>query len=556
MTAVKDHTGGDHHLYVRNFDNDLPSSAPARRTWAGQAARVAKVALPYLSLYQPISKPLTLAMGAVRSLQSAHSLVTAIQSGERLAILRAVVELAVAVASVAGTVFAHPLGMLISTTHDLVLAIAGLVQAIRSGDREAILQASLQVASSALYLALMGFGGMHLMIASTALQIAIGAVQSRHEWARGNYLEALGQLGMVGIRGKQLVGQAQAALMMRRIRLETEERARTEKAIAPLKELLAEQQEMIQKLKEDLAAAKEKANELERRGSAQTDLIEKQSELGQAMAKHANNSAGCTALQHAVLMQDHKAVDLFLEAGANPASISTSRFPDCLVLATAVQDCQLVKKFLEIQGFDQRCRQATEQCRIHLDSHPWDHRGSDFSAGLSAFSMAIATGNQDVIGIFLTEFSKFKIPEARPRELELVLFYFFYDALLACARFGRDSVLEELLRYPEWLSIIQRPRLPNNPFGNSENHRTEIKYQLYDVVTVTGTDRNEPRNHWSRGLQTDSGRLPSIGAIQNGWWSICEEGTSPKGRAYCKVLLEQQRMIEQRPQPSRRYIVQ
>lgn len=552
MAVAGNYNGGDHRLYIRNFDNDLPSQLPEQCTWAGQVARVAKVALPYLSLYQPISQPLTLAMGAVRSLNSAHSLVAAIQSGERLAILRAVVELAVAVASVAGTIFAHPLGMVISTTHDLVLAIAGLVNAVRSGDREAILHASLQVASSALYLALMGFGGMHLMIASTAMQIAIGVVQSRHEWARGNYLEALGQLGMVVIRGKQLVGQVQAALMMRRIRLETEERARTEKAIAPLQELLADQQEMIQKLKEDLAAAKEKANELEQRGSAQTDLIEKQSELGQAMAKHANNSAGCTALQHAVLMQDHRAVDLFLEAGANPASSSQSNIPDCLVLATAVQDSRLVKKFLEIQGFDQRCRQATEQCRLALDRNRLGDQ-VDFSAGLSAFSMAIATGNQDVIGIFLAEFSKFKIPEARPRELELVLFYFFYDAWLACARFGRDSVLEELLRYPDWLAILLNTRLTHDPYWNVENHRTEIKYQLYNAVTVTGIAHNEPQIHWSRGFTKDSGRLPSIGAIENGWWSICAEGTSPKGRAYCKVLLEQQRMIEQRPQPPRRW---
>lgn len=215
ITATND-TECERNLYVRNFENDLPSSVHKLHTWTDQAKRVAKIALPYLSLYQPISRPLTLVMGSVRSLQSAQSLAVAIQSGDRWAILRAVVDLTVAIASVAGTIFAHPTGMVISTLHDLALAIAGLVQAIRKGDLEVIIQSSLQVANSALYLALMGCGGMHLLIASTAMQIAIGAFQTRHEWANGNYLEAMGQLGMVLIRGNQLIGQVKASMQIAR----------------------------------------------------------------------------------------------------------------------------------------------------------------------------------------------------------------------------------------------------------------------------------------------------------------------------------------------------
>jgi len=59
-----------------------------------------------------------------------------------------------------------------------------------------------------LYLSLFLHGGLELAIASLAAQILLGLYNSRAEFMKGNYIEAVGHIGMALVRGNQLAGQA------------------------------------------------------------------------------------------------------------------------------------------------------------------------------------------------------------------------------------------------------------------------------------------------------------------------------------------------------------
>lgn len=173
----------------RNFQNDLPH-------YKDQACRIASATLPFLTLYRPCAYPLSLAMGGLR-------VITALRENKDS--FRAL-HVTAAVAAVAGTLFGHPLGMLIATAHDLFLDLHGVIKGLQDGDYRQSMTGLLQALNNTLYLGLFMGGGAPLLAASLSLQFLSGINRSyAHFQKGGERLEGTSQLLMALIRGHQAI---------------------------------------------------------------------------------------------------------------------------------------------------------------------------------------------------------------------------------------------------------------------------------------------------------------------------------------------------------------
>ncbi len=187
------------------------------RSWA-IAKEVALTSLPFLTLYKPFSFPVSLGIGALRVGISAVQLAKAIEEGDAKQIFSELTHTAVAVISLAGTIFAHPLGMLISTGYDLILEFRTLVQHMREGKYQEALESCIKILGHALYFAVFIHGGPEIAMCFFAVQILTGILEARHEFVAGHYIAGVGHALMSMLRGGQLVGQVKALQTQREVK--------------------------------------------------------------------------------------------------------------------------------------------------------------------------------------------------------------------------------------------------------------------------------------------------------------------------------------------------
>lgn len=196
------------NYYHREYKNDIGEGSKGP-SWGQQCQRVATVALPFFSLYKPLSLPISLGMGALRSWSSINQLVDTIQQGNSKDIPYQLLQASIAVVAFGGTIFAHPAGMLITTGHDLIIETVSLLEHLQNGEHQKALESCGSIINNALYLTLFSRGGLELAIASFAMQVILGIYHSHSEFQKGNYLEASGHLVMALIRSNQMAGQVQ-----------------------------------------------------------------------------------------------------------------------------------------------------------------------------------------------------------------------------------------------------------------------------------------------------------------------------------------------------------
>ncbi len=198
--------------YHREFANDVGEPSE-EHSWIDGCKRVGTVALPFFSLYKPLSLPLSLSMGGLRTVNSVVCLATAIQEGSAGAIGYAILQTLISTVALAGTVFAHPVGMLVTTCDDLVIELIKLIQNLYVGEYQDAIENCLSIVNNALYLALFLDGGLEMAIASLAVQILNGLYHSISEFQNDKWLEGVGHLLMATIRGDQLSAQVKTLQM-------------------------------------------------------------------------------------------------------------------------------------------------------------------------------------------------------------------------------------------------------------------------------------------------------------------------------------------------------
>ncbi len=225
--------------YHREYTNDIKTNEKEPKG-SQTCKRVALASLPFFSLYRPLSLPISLAMGTTRSLTEGSQLVTAIHQGETRAIAFQLFQTSISIASLAGTIFAHPAGMLLSTGHDIFIETASLLNHLQKGNYQKATECCAKIINNALYLAVATHGGLELAIASFALQTLIGLYYSHQEFKKGNTLEGCSHLLMAMVRANQLHSQVQLFQIFKTI--ESSYPDAPKEIILLVKDVLSEQQ--------------------------------------------------------------------------------------------------------------------------------------------------------------------------------------------------------------------------------------------------------------------------------------------------------------------------
>ncbi|HSX38927.1 MAG TPA: ankyrin repeat domain-containing protein [Chlamydiales bacterium] len=293
-------------VYHREYENDLPKKDEIKNKILSQCFRVTQVALPFISLYKPIGKPLSIVLGSTRVISSAAQMLNAISSKDPNAIGKTVLEVAIASTALACSVFAHPLGMIVTTGHDMVVNVTQLIQAVQDQDYKKASEIGLHLTNNALYLGCFFAGSLEWSIASIGMQIFLGLYNSCDEFRKGNYLEAGGHFLMAGIRGKQMHDQIKVLQFQKNF----------ERMLATLK---AQQEKTAYKPKKLMLMAVPRKHPTIVASTAIAGVQGNMSdELMNAIVKYGNNSDGIPALLYAAKMGDLKVVKLFIEHGADP----------------------------------------------------------------------------------------------------------------------------------------------------------------------------------------------------------------------------------------------
>ena len=188
--------------FHRDYENDLPKQENKKDFYA-LSIRLARVALPFISLYQPAGKALSVVTGLTRTLTS----ISSFKKNEGMA--KPLLNTALSIASIAGTIFLHPVGLLITSGHDMGLNVYKIYGAIQNREAMEAAKQTLHLANNAFYLFTMLHVSIELKVASLAIQVIVGSVSSFDEFKKGNWLEGCANLAMAAIRVHQLVPQAQ-----------------------------------------------------------------------------------------------------------------------------------------------------------------------------------------------------------------------------------------------------------------------------------------------------------------------------------------------------------
>ncbi len=309
------------NYFHRDYKNDL-AECEDKNSVLNQMQRVGLVALPFISLYKPFGKTLAIGTSAARVLSCSVELISAIKEADAYKLSKSIANTALAISSIAGTILLHPIGMLITTGHDLTLNGHRLIQAIVSGKNDKAIQEIIQLANNIFYLLTMTHGGLEYQILSLACQVILGSHSSIKELKEGNYLEFAGHALMTAIRVNQTIPQIQALQKKWEIdaiikKIQRQESVAFNKNVPALCTVGVSTLPVVSTLvstnKPNLISAKKD-------GSIN-------SELSQALVKYGNNEYGIPALHAAIRANDLKAVELFLDNGASPNSRSR-KIPD------------------------------------------------------------------------------------------------------------------------------------------------------------------------------------------------------------------------------------
>ncbi len=330
--------------YHREYENDLPKEE-VENSILDQCKRVSLVALPFISLYKPLSLPVSLGMGGLRIVTSLSQLISELQNGDISGTLYACLQTAIAVIALAGTILAHPLGMLITTVHDCAMDCFAMAKGIYVGDFWEFAKGSGSLLNNVLYLALFAHGGLEIAIASLAMQIFMGVSHSINDLKEGNLLEAGGHFLMGIVRGNQMKGQVELLQFKWEIEASINAASTGHSQVgirASQKKQIAPPRSGAPVMKQPMAAigygCAENANSQvlaatdggKKAGyhhniysnSSQIDLsaicVPDEMSLEAILAKYANNPLGIPALHYAIVEDDAYAVRILLEYGASP----------------------------------------------------------------------------------------------------------------------------------------------------------------------------------------------------------------------------------------------
>ena len=174
-------------LYIRDYSYDAPQQTDLLK-------RIAFASVPFFSLNPVLRHPISLVMGTLRALN--------IDTDTREGVLQQ----AIAVAALVGSVFQYRAGVALSTVQDILFEIRNLQN---QNSWEDLSKSTVKILNNLVYLALISRGGLELSIVSFAMQTMINLIQSREEFKQDRWIEGCASLLMAAVRGNQTYTQCQ-----------------------------------------------------------------------------------------------------------------------------------------------------------------------------------------------------------------------------------------------------------------------------------------------------------------------------------------------------------
>lgn len=203
----------------REYSNDIKLAEDnSRYTFEGQCKRLTTAALPFLSLYAPLSMAINIGSNSMRVWTNANKTYNC--SGY-IEISMQGIQTIIATSSLLGSVFFHPVGMIMTTGQDIAMEYASLYQYYRQGNTQAIIASTAKIFNNTLYLAVLTKGGLELTLASLCIQTGVGLYQSFDELSKGNIIEGIGHLGMSVLRSGQCKSQLEAVQFYKKMKRST-----------------------------------------------------------------------------------------------------------------------------------------------------------------------------------------------------------------------------------------------------------------------------------------------------------------------------------------------
>jgi hypothetical protein len=170
----------DHYHCNYNHAIEQPTPQETDCSWSNTAQRIASAALPFTTLYKPLSLPLSLALGGLRTFICSAELVDSLSKEDNQEIAYSLLKTTIAVIAVAATIFAHPLGILITTSYDLLIETGDFISYLQTGDYQQVIESCAQIVNHTLFLALFLSGGLEIAIASLAMQGLDLLIEANH----------------------------------------------------------------------------------------------------------------------------------------------------------------------------------------------------------------------------------------------------------------------------------------------------------------------------------------------------------------------------------------
>jgi hypothetical protein len=185
--------------FHRDYENDIEDNCPKENP--SLLKRVYIVALPILSTYY---------FNAFRYYQTVTScfnygrLVSILAFDKSSTFPLWLIKMALATAAVAATAFSHPLGIVISTGHDLLINAKNILESYHVGNYQVLLENLAHVANNSIYLSMIFVSSLELVVISLSAQVLLTFYHGVKEIKNGNILEGIGHLIMTIIRVEQL----------------------------------------------------------------------------------------------------------------------------------------------------------------------------------------------------------------------------------------------------------------------------------------------------------------------------------------------------------------
>jgi gamma-glutamyl-gamma-aminobutyrate hydrolase PuuD/uncharacterized protein YjbI with pentapeptide repeats len=166
--------------------------------------RVIDVALPFLSLYQPTALISSVALSSISSVK----IITNLPQSFRTDTIKGLKELALltfTIATLALSILMPPVNTLVSQAYSVAVQVDRLARAIIKGDVREALEASANIAISAIYVASVITGAPEVIAISILAQAAFELYQSAGEFSKGSdsFLEGMAKLVMACFRISQ-----------------------------------------------------------------------------------------------------------------------------------------------------------------------------------------------------------------------------------------------------------------------------------------------------------------------------------------------------------------